>query len=264
MTMIPVVLELADIAADANHNFSLTTPGVAWSLGDGGRESLGFSHNARTLGEARSSYIKRIEVTDSVLAIQTGPGTTDPFTLTLFADVPPDTESVQGYCTLNDDARVRAYFGYEDHVEWRNGHISALTPDPRLTANFRRVLFTFRGIAPGQSIRISLATEAGHGTARWGFGPPLPTAAGFKVRSSSGEPLPIASLTMSAEYIELTIASSDSSTAADLMVEANLTLETPIDHIHLKVDCDSADTIFAQIGTQRPQYVTEMFSVFAI
>lgn len=271
MAIIPVVLQLSDVAQNYNLCLTLTTPGVVWSLGEGGDDYLGISFNSLTLGDKRKSSIQRLEFTGSTLAICTAPTAGSDFTLTAFIDVPDNVEWLQGYCILNEKARVLARLGDLPPVEWQD-EINCVIPI--LLPDIHRATFTVRGVAQGQTIRIHLAGDGSpHGGARWCVAPLDNPDIGLTVKSSRDDvALPIGRFCLDEETIELTIVNPQkgSGQSADLIVEAYIQrigqcrYWPPLANVRMKAECDEHVTVIARVGGHAPQYLAPASKLFAL
>lgn len=273
MALIPAILEFSGIAKDACLSLTLTTAGAAWSIGaDALQTSEGFSYNGLALGEARQSCLASIELTDSVLAIRTASNATaTSFSLTVFIEVQSDVESVQGYCTLNAGAAVVCRLGYDVSTEWRSGPFSAIVR--AMPKDVRRIRFNLQRAPVGMPIAIELMTEQSEGAARWCFDSGLPDMPGLAVRATTGGLLPLQTLTITDRQIVVTPGGGQR-TASDISIDAYLR-RTPyvsqmgttgdsdpktLTRFHLRVACDPGAAVIAQVGAQRPQYLTAAYS----
>jgi hypothetical protein len=67
---------------------------------------------------------------------------------------------------------------------------------------------------------------------------------------------------------EIVITTARTGRASDLVVEAYLRRDVTnpevLNHVHIKVESDQADSVIVQIDTQRPQYAGPTFKVFRI
>jgi hypothetical protein len=273
MAIIPVVLKFSGVAQNYNLCLTLTTPDVAWSLGEGGEDDLGISYNALSLDDKRISGIQRIEFTGSTLKINTGHGVGGDFSLTAFIDAPDNTRWLQGYCVLNEKAHVFARLGDIDPVEWRdeiNCVIPVLLPD------IHRTTFTVRGARQGQLIRLHLAADGAavaHDGVRWCVAPLENPEIGLTIRSTREDvALPIAMFYVDGANIDLTIGTTQKGamTSVDFNVEAYIERIRqcrycpPPASVRLKVECDESVAVFARVGNQRPQYLAQVYKLFAL
>jgi hypothetical protein len=275
MALIPIVLEFSQVAKDTSLSLALTTKGVAWSLGDDDHDSMGFSYNALALGEVRPSCIQSIELTDSFLAMRTiANATSDSFTLSLFVNVSPGIEFIEGYCTLNSEALVLAHVGYGSPAEWRNGPVSTTAlPIPE---DVRRIRFNIQRPPVGVATKIQLSTEGEQpGIAYWCLGAPECGGASVTVKAADGSPLALRTFSMSDRQIEIMIGSVQAGKPTeDVLVEAYVRRVDvaskrsvddgmrKLDRINLKAICSAGTTVIAQVGTQRPQYLTNACKCF--
>jgi hypothetical protein len=270
MALIPLVLEFSHVAKDSNLSLVLSTGGVAWSFGEDSDGSSGFSYNALYPGETRPSCINRVEFTDSLLAVRTSSSAAadSSFTLALFVDVPPHVDSLQGHCTLNSGATVRAHLGYEEPATWISGPLSMIVP--HIPKDIRRVRFNIQRPSATLPIQIELMTLASQpGFVHWCFGPDVRNSANFNAKTTDGTVLPLRSLNVSDRQIEVVMDPAMAGRSiADILIEAyvqRVPLATreeldrhakKLDDIYLKATCSSQAKVIAQVGTQRAQYLT--------
>jgi hypothetical protein len=262
MAVVPIVLEFSRVAKDSSLSLTLLTAGAAWSLGeDVGDGSMGFSYNALTLGEMRQSCISSVELTDSVLTIRTSANAaTDSFTFALFLDVSSEVEAVQGYCTLNMDARVVFVF-------------SAIVPP--IPVDYRRIRLNIQGPLMGAPVSIELMTESSEpGAASWSFAAEGSVDSGFRVRAIDGTPLCIQTLSISERKIKVGIGTTQKN-ASDLLIDMYLrrvdkssaekddgSAMRKLQRILLRADRGACAAVIAQVGAQRPQYLTTAYKCF--
>jgi hypothetical protein len=275
MAVVPIVLEFSRVAKDSSLSLTLLTAGAAWSLGeDVGDGSMGFSYNALTLGEMRQSCISSVELTDSVLTIRTSANAaTDSFTFALFLDVSSEVEAVQGYCTLNMDARVVCHLGYGVPSEWRSGIFSAIVPP--IPVDYRRIRLNIQGPLMGAPVSIELMTESSEpGAASWSFAAEGSVDSGFRVRAIDGTPLCIQTLSISERKIKVGIGTTQKN-ASDLLIDMYLrrvdkssaekddgSAMRKLQRILLRADRGACAAVIAQVGAQRPQYLTTAYKCF--
>jgi len=271
MAVIPVVLRLSSVASNYNLCFTLTTPGVAWSMGDGGDNYVGISCNALTLDSKRTSCIQRIAFSGPTLMISTGPSSGSDFELTAFIDAPDDAAWLQGFCILNEKARVSVRLGDLDPVEWR-GEINCAIPI--LLPDIHRVTLSLCGIKQGQFIRIEVADDgATHTGVRWCAAPLDNPDVGLAIRSSQGgAAVPIAFFHLNAKHIDLTIGATQRAQglAADLIIEAYIERFQqcrycpPPASVRMKMECDESVMIAARVGNHLPQSLGQAYKLFAL
>lgn len=272
MALIPLVLEFRGVARDSNLLFVLTTKGATWSIGSDGGDSTGFSYNAVTASNAQSSCIHTVELTESVLSIRTSAtAATGTFTLTLFVQVSDSLTMIQGYCTLNADARVRAQFGYGAPMDWQSGSISAVLP--RTNKDYRRIGLAFSGAKSEQPMRIQLMTDSDQpGKVRWSFGPASNGAATVSIGMADNSVCLMRSFNVTSNEISLMCGSSGS--AADLMIQMYLqqvmlvdpsstgNAQAAVSRVYLRAECSQSVTVVAKLGNNRPQYLTNTYKAF--
>ncbi|WP_211463566.1 hypothetical protein [Collimonas silvisoli] len=263
--LMPVVLIFNNVAPNSNINFTFTTLGASWSLGALSGDSMGFTVAAQNASGQPQSCIQKIEFNEGMLAIRTSSDNSSlgAFTMTLFLRVTPGVDYLQGYCTLNNDATVMAFFGAQRGMEWRNGRISAVLRNPE--SNTRGVLVTVQGAAPGNRISLELSTKKGLGLATWSLGPIFSEAGGIRMASAKGS-VPLASLTYNSRQIVFETAKNTSSAETlDFFLLAYIIWE-PIDlpYIYLKTTCDSNVSLYAHVGNRQPQLVSQTDTVFTL
>jgi hypothetical protein len=219
----------------------------------------------------RASCIQRLELTGSTLTIYTGPVVGADFELTAFIEVPDGADWLKGYCILNEKARVSARLGDLDPIEWRdeiNCMIPILLPDTH------RVTFVIRNVAPGQSVRVQLAKDSSaHGSVRWFAARIDSPDIGLRIRGlSNGAPLPIGAFGLDPENIAFYVAKVPGSQSGrvGLIVEAYIEQLREcrycpqIKNVRLKIECDQPVTATVQIGSHRPQYLAQVYKIFAL
>jgi hypothetical protein len=268
-TLIPVVLQFSNVAANTSLNFTFTTPGVKWSLGRRMGDSLGFSYNVLPDGSyGTTPILQGVSFNDDVLAIRTSsiaPSQND-FTLSLFLDVDPNTTFLQGYCTLNNEAVVLAYLGAEQPVQWRNGRISAVIQ--AAPSDYRSVLFTIKGLKPSKQVDIAVDTDPNKGKVIWALGPGSADTLGMSVSSGSGANVPLASLSYTQKQIQMRTTAGDdtgSTTGGDVVMLAYVSWEPKeLPYIYLKVASDPDVSVYAQVGTRQPQWVSPAYTLFTL
>ncbi|MFC5743238.1 hypothetical protein [Dyella tabacisoli] len=265
-TVIPVVLQFSNVAANSSLNFTFTTPGVKWSLGRRMGDSLGFSYNVLPDGVYGSTpTLQSVSFNDDVLALRTSsiaPSLSD-FTLTLFLDVAPDTTFLQGYCTLNNEAVIEAYLGNERPVQWRNGRISAVIQAP--ISDYRSVLFTISGLKPNKQVDIGVATDPRQGKVVWALGPRSGESLGVSLSSTNGGSIPLSLLSYTNNQILMQTGAAEGSSATDVVMLAYVSWQPEdLPFIYLKVAGDPDISVYAQVGTRQPQWVSPAYTLFTL
>ncbi|MCC4595910.1 hypothetical protein NRY95_11050 [Xanthomonas campestris pv. phormiicola] len=275
-TLFPVTLLFSNIASNSNLNFTLTTAGVAWSLGARSGDSIGFSYNVTPSSADVESCIQAIEFSNSVLSIRTGAigqagdRADNAFTLTLYLLVAPGIDYLQGYCTLNNEAVVMAVFGAQGAVQWRNGRISAVLASHG--RNHRPVSFTVKGARHGNKIDVIVTAKKGLGKVSWSLGPDFSGSSGIILASQQGQ-IPLTSMSYGSDTLSFTTRSvTDSSNAsynADQLLEfylnAYLTwLPEELAYVYLRTTCNSSISVIAQVHNRQPQVVSQTDTVFTL
>lgn len=262
---LPVVLIFKNIAADSNINFTFTTAGTEWSLGARSGDSMGFTVVAEQNGGQRQSCIRSVEFSGGLLAIRTASGgaALNAFTMTLFLRVAPGVDYLQGYCTLNNEASVMAFFGSQRAMEWRNGRISAVLRDP--DANARSVIVSVQNAYPGDRIALELSTKKGLGLATWCLGPGGEESGGIRLAGAQPS-VPLKFFAYGTRVLEFeTSQSADAGATLDFFMQAYLSWQPhDLPYIYLKATCDPNVSLFAHIGNRQPQLVSQTFTVFTL
>lgn len=263
--IIPVLLEFSDVAANSNISLNITTPGLTWSLGSRFGDTLGLSYNVvPDATTSDGSCVRELMFNDNLLLIRTS-AEAEPlnsFTLSLFLRREDLTDSLMGYCTLNDEASVSVQFGNQRPVRWRDGRVSALLQP--LVQEFRQVLFAVRGARPGSIINIDLGTRPNMGEVAWTLGPALVETQGVHV-TSSGKGIPVSSLSYSPTQIRLTTQHIGSMEERDIAILAYVSWRPlSMQLIYLKADCSSGIDVYAQVGNRQPQYLSQTFTLFTL
>jgi hypothetical protein len=260
---IPVVLQFSNVAANSCLNITLTTPGARWSMGRRIGDSLGFSYNVVAQdAHADTPLLQGISFNGGILEIRTSsaaPALSN-FTLTLFLELAPDVSVLQGYCTLNNEAMVQAYLGNEQPTQWYNGRISAVLPP--LVANCRSVLLTVSGLKPGINLVIDVAPGVAEGAVHWTFGPEFAQSLGVAVTSMGGA-IPLSLLSYTDRQIVLQTSSGQGGTLSDVVMMAYVSWEpADLPCIYLRAVTDPAVSVWAQVGTRQPQWISSTYAVF--
>lgn len=265
--IIPVVLRFRSIAANSNVNFTFTTPSVKWCLGTHSGDSLGFSYNVLGDNEQDTtrSCIQSIEFNDSLLTIRTlgSQGTLYNFILTFFVEVSPNTDFLQGYCTLNNEGRVYANFGDGKAIQWRNGRISAVL---RPTAEkFRIVFLNVTGVKPGDRMSVMVETKKGMGKVNWSLGPEFSDAGGIRLYPSNNI-LPVSSISYGNNLLEFQVAQSKSgdSDLGFTLVAYITWFPRDLEFLYLQLSGNEDISLTAQVGTTQPQLVSRSNTVFML
>jgi hypothetical protein len=269
MAIVPVVLQFYGVAKNYNICLGLTTPRVAWSMGEGGENFLGISCNALSLENQSPSNIQKIEFSGSILSICTGSGNGGDFELTAFIDVPDGVGWLEGYCIINEKARLFARLGDLPPVEWQS-EINCMLPI--LVTDSHRATLTFRGIRQGQVLRVKIGRDdSAHGFARWRMAPLDNPSIGFVARPvQGGVALPVTMLRFNAECIEITVGPRQNTqgAAAGLVVEAYIERVRqcrycpPLASVLMRAECDDGVSVTACIGNRRPQYLGGAYKLF--
>lgn len=262
--LLPVVLRFTNVASNSNINFTFTTDGAYWSLGARSGDSMGFAMLADVMENNAESCIQKIEFNENMLSLRTTPSSMplSNFTLTLFLRVKPGVDYLQGYCTLNNEASVFAYFGAQRPMEWRNGRISAVLR--RRDPNFRRIYITVQGAHPGNRIGLEVTTKKGLGAVSWCLGPGFDEAEGVLLTSANGF-VPLTSMSYGANHILFETARNERMQEMDFLLLANITWQPEdLPYIYLKANCDRNVTMYAHVGNRQPQLISQTYTVFTI
>jgi hypothetical protein len=270
LPLLPVILQFTDIAANSNINFTFTTAGAYWSLGARSGDSLGFSYNVTPASADSDSCIQSIEFNNAVLSIRTGEidQTSNAFTLTLFLQVNPKVDYLQGYCTLNNEAVVMATIGAQSPVEWRNGRISAVLAGPE--SSYRSVSFLVQGAKPGNRVDVIATTKVGLGKVNWSLGPPFAQASGVQLSSNQGL-IPLTSMSYGVNTLSFVTSQADDAASGNPGNELEFMLscyivwaESDLNYIYLRTTCNSDISVYAQVGNRQPQIVSQADTVFTL
>lgn len=260
---IPAVLLFSNVAPNSNLNITFTSPGVQWSLGSLYGDSLGFSYNVVADGMAGSaSCIQAITFNDALLSIRIAAGAPSScsFTLTLSLTIEEGIDYLQGYCTMNSEATVQAFFGNDAPVRWYNGRISAVFAKARRPSC--GVLLTVKGCKPGAAVEIEVGGD-GRGPVVWTLGPDTGDTMGLTLYSAATA-LPLSSFSYCNNRLAVVTASGGTS-GTDFGLVAFLTWGNADQRfITLKALCDPAVTIHAQVGNRQPQYVGQTQTLFTL
>lgn len=263
--LLPVVMRFSNIAPNSNINFTITTSGVAWSLGARSGDSMGLTMNAEYESNQWRSSIQHLEFAEGMLALRTANdgGSNSSFVVTMFVRVTPGVDYLQGYCTLNNEASVLVYFGAQRAVEWRNGRISAVLRS--IENKFRSVLITAQGASPGDRIALQVTTKTGLGAVQWSLGESYAESEGILLTGANA-PLPLTSFFYTGSNIMFDIARENAGNQSlDFLMLAYVTWE-PIDlpYIYLKATCDRNVSMYAHVGNRQPQLVSQTYTVFTL
>jgi hypothetical protein len=274
MDILPVSLEFVNLEPGFNAKIVLQTPGVEWSIGGvvDDQQGLGFSCNATVPGEFQSADIKNVELTRSTISIATG--TASSFTLTAALCISSGVQMINGYCTINNEARVYMRFGAGPLLAWRQGIVSANLPtnDPQL----RLVNLSVSGLTPSCLVVIEIA-DWNAGAARWTLGAHARDrfVSPFSVASSDRQPLNVAELSMKQRAIRLRAGAEDfagSNITGDLLIDAYIE-RLPVsagsqsilaEKVDLVAFCNEDITVIARMPGKRPQYLTNAPRTFSL
>ncbi|MFZ6776504.1 hypothetical protein ACO0LD_06680 [Undibacterium sp. Ji83W] len=264
--LLPVVLKFDNVAANSNINFMFTTAGVSWSLGARSGDSLGFSMLSEQTDDSFESCIQKIEFNEQMLAITTANNNRglSSFALALSLRVTPGVDYLQGYCTLNNEASVMAYFGAQRANEWRNGRISAALRDP--AHEYRSVLISVHGARPGNRISLDVTTKKGLGNVYWCLGPPFSESGGIRLMGlNGGVPLNYMSYGTSVLTFETAKTQDNDNEEMEFLMLAYIgwNPET-LPYIYLKASCDAHISMYAHVGNRQPQLVSQTYTVFTL
>jgi hypothetical protein len=264
-TAIPVVLQFSSVAANSCLNITLNTPGVRWSMGRRIGDSLGFSYNVLAHdAHGNVPLLQGISFNGGILEIRTSsaaPALSD-FTLTLFLELAPGVTTLQGYCTLNNEAVVQAFLGNEQPARWYNGRISAVLPS--IFAHNRSVLFNISGLKPGINLVIDVAPSLAEGGVLWTFGPEFAQSLGVALTSTGGS-VPLSLLSYTGRQIVLQTSSGQGGTLPDVVMMAYVSWQpADLSCIYLRAVTDAAVSVSAQVGTRQPQRISPTYSVFTL
>ncbi|WP_266168295.1 hypothetical protein [Dyella subtropica] len=266
-TLIPVILQFTNVANNSNLSFTFTTPGVRWSLGKGIGDSLGFSYNVTPDGVYQPvPCLQDVSFNNDVLSLRTSSQapTLFGFTLTLFLEVADDASFLTGYCTLNNEAVVYGYLGNERPVLWRNGRISAVIQPP--SVSYRSVLFNIEGLKPGKQVDIELNTDPDYGKVSWVLGPGHGNALGIDLSSNDGGSVPLSMLSYTKNHIVMQSPTTDGGGGATNLVLLAYVSWQPDDvrYLYLRVVGDPDVSVYAQVGTRQPQWVSPGYTLFTL
>ena len=262
--LIPVVLQFQNVAANSGINVTFDTPGVRWSLGRRLGDSMGFSYNVTSeAGRTGTPTLRAVSFNDSVLELRTSaiaPASNN-FTFTLFVEADPGTTSVQGYCTINNEATVLAYFSDGLPALWRNGRISASFH--RESRRYHTVQFTISGLRANRQLDLVVDSDNG-ADVRWALGPHRRGANGTLVCTPTGAALQLASWAMTSNEIRLRTASAGN-TASDLALRTYVSYgDVDPRRLYLKAIGDTDVSVLAQVGTRQPQWVGSAYTLFTL
>jgi hypothetical protein len=263
---VPVVLQFQNVAANSGINITFETPGVRWSLGRRLGDSMGFSYNVTSdAGGAGAPILRAVSFNDSVLELRTSavaPALNN-FTFTLFVEVEEGTTSVQGYCTINNEATVLASFGDGLAAMWRNGRISAGFRHDAL--RYHAVLLNIRGLGPGRQLNIVVDSDQ-RSDVCWALGPYRQGTSGLTLRSPASGPVQLASWAMTPREIRLRTGDGAGSTSTNLALHTYVACAERSDsrRVYLKTVGDTDIAVVAQIGTRQPQWVGSAYTLFTL
>lgn len=262
---IPVRLEFQNVAANASLSINFTTTGIQWSMGSTSGDSIGFSYNVVPSDiDDRNSCIKHISFNDSVLSIITSPDAPqfNSFTLTISLLVGPNVEYLQGYCTLNNEAQVLAYFGNLRPIVWRNGRFSAVLEKPSYGHSSLQI--GLRGVRAGERITISVTTRPELGEVSWSLGPPGVETLGISL-TSSRDTLSLESFTYMPDRIVIDTDELSGQNSLDLVMHAHISwFPLMLPYIHLRAHGNNVLNVYAQVGTRQPQYISPVYTLLTL
>ncbi|MFZ6765739.1 hypothetical protein ACO0LM_01545 [Undibacterium sp. Di26W] len=262
--LIPVVLVFDQVAVDSHINFAFTTAGVAWSLGATSGDSMGFTVTPAAPAGQPLAPLQQIEFSDTMLAMRTASNGANfsAFTVTLFLRVNSGTAMLQGYCTINREATVMAYFGAQSPMQWRSGRISAALYHPDRTTRSLRV--SVQGAAPGNRIRLALSTsQEADFLATWSLGPAQCGSDGVVLAAVQGA-LPLTFLRYGSRTLEFEIGAGANATN-EFFLQAYVNWHPAgLPYIYLKAECDHNVSLYAKIGSRQPQLVSQTYTVFTL
>lgn len=263
---VPVVLQFQNVAANSGINITFETPGVRWSLGRRLGDSMGFSYNVTSDTSGTGTPILRgVSFNDSVLELRTSavaPASNN-FTFTLFLEAEEGTTSLQGYCTINNEATVLASFGDGLPALWRNGRISASFRHGAL--RYHTVLLNIRGLGPNRQLNILVDSDQASEVC-WALGPHRQGANGLTLRSQASGPVQLSSWSMTPREIRLSTSEGTGSTSTNLALQTYVACAERADprRVYLKAIGDTDISVVAQIGTRQPQWVGPAYTLFTL
>lgn len=261
--LIPVVLQFQNVAANNGINITFETPGVRWSLGRRLGDSMGFSYNVTSDASGTGVPILRsVSFNDSVLQLNTSaiaPASSN-FTFTMFVEVEEGTTFVQGYCTINNEANILAFFSDGPPALWRNGRISASFH--RESRRYHTVLLNIRNVRPGRQLDIVVDSDM-DANVRWSLGPYRRGANGIMVSNQTSGAVQLASWSMTSSEIRLR--TGDSGTSTDLALRTYVSYgNADPRRLFLKTVGDTDIAVLAQVGTRQPQWVGPAYTLFTL
>jgi hypothetical protein len=274
VNLIPVILDFQNITSKYSLCICLTTPEVSWSLSGDGEDDQGFSYNSVDLDDSRASCVKRVEIrtspTGSTLEIDADPsGGETSFTLTCYVEAPPTAKSIEGTCSMNRDACIRARFGDSSIVEWTDGPIQVTlrTPPP----NARRIILSATGWSAGESASINLLAQPESPAVRWILLNEPPGVPALKLASTPGQRLPLCNVSISRSQVQF-VTPTDGYGGSNFNFVAELyfsigaagTTDGQCKDVVLWVDYEGAGKITAKLGAQLPRYLSNVRSIFHI
>ncbi len=279
VALIPVSLQFEDIGSNSIITLEITTPGAMWSLGNADFGGSGFSYSDLSSSNGNNNNsaqccVDMVELTLSVLTIRVGQyGSVPPFSMALILEYADEVEYIEGNCMLNDGGRVLANVGGIGNAEWRTGNISAVLPK-KLT-NFKRVRLAISALPPGRSIAIQLNPEAPGAKMRWSFGPPGDETAktGMVVEAGAGQPLPINSISLTADCIQIASAGGPDEPLTDVTLmlyverlcsadESPDANDSRKDKIQMRALCDDSVSVTCQLNEIRSEGLSGAYAVF--
>lgn len=263
---IPVLLEFIDVTANSALSINITTPGVTWSLGCRFGDTLGLSYNVvpDDVADAQSC-IQKLTFNDNLLSIRTSAegAALNSFTLSLFLQRDLTIDSLMGYCSLNNEATVRVYFGNELPMIWRNGRISAVLQTPAVF--FRQVLFTVKGARPGNRIGIRLSTRPDLGDVAWTLGPSFSETQGVRFTATGGGSIPVTALSYTRSKIKIVTATTRDDSDREVCILAYVSwMPESLQMIYLKSESSENVEVYAQVSNRQPQYLSPTFTLFTL
>jgi len=275
MNLIPVTFQFYGISANFRAEIKLETVGATWAIDGGGSDfDFGFSCNEGIMSSAVPVSVQSIELTKSTLSIFTGGGVSEnAITVTALLSLESDLKSFDGYCVIDDQAKVFVRLGCGPVIEWRRGRVTGNIPDE--CASHTLISLAIGNWTVGRSVRIELSGTA-DGPVRWAFGPGMKNASHLHISTSNGRDVPISSIAFESGSIELFSSTGDagggSSTIDDLRIEAYIERLIVDDsgeaskpgRIYLSAKCDPGVIVAAQLPGQYPQYLKSAPTAFTL
>jgi hypothetical protein len=184
-------------------------------------------------------------------------------------------KQIEGYCTINPNAKIVVSLPLQQPVEWRRGPITAALMEK--PPEFEEINLVVRGLSIGNSISLRLQPRSFLGrSVKWSLGPSRTLGCGLEVFLADGGAAGFPHISMNASAVRVAYQSqSTAASTGSLKLRFCLLIDelpppessdrlSGSDSILLLAEGPSGVSVMAQIGMHLPKMVVGSFTPFRI